>query len=113
MMGGVKVLNSLGYFDGKSMDKIGRIKIGDNCFIGSRSIILMNVIVGDNVIIGAGSVVSKDIPSNSVAAGIPAKVICTVDEYYAKNKAKGAFYETGGLTAKQKRTFFEQNPIAD
>ncbi|MFZ5875374.1 MAG: acyltransferase [Nitrospirota bacterium] len=51
------------------------IRIGSGCFIGSGAIILGNVTIGDNVIIGAGAVVSRDIPSNSIAAGIPAKVI--------------------------------------
>ncbi len=64
--------------------KIGVVTIGNNVFIGVGSIILCNVHVGDNVIIGAGAVVTKSIPSNSVVAGNPAKVICTFDEY--KNK---------------------------
>lgn len=45
---------------------------------------LMGVTVGDNVIIGAGSIVIKDIPANSVAAGNPAKVICSLDDYLKK-----------------------------
>lgn len=40
------------------------------------------------VVIGVGSVVTKDIPSNSVAVGVPCKVIETIDEYYNKNKDK-------------------------
>jgi acetyltransferase-like isoleucine patch superfamily enzyme len=51
------------------------IIIGDGCFIGSGAIILGNVRIGDNVIIAAGSVVTKNIPSNCFAGGIPAKVI--------------------------------------
>lgn len=51
------------------------ICIGSGCFIGSGAIILGNVNIGDNVIIGAGAVVAKDIPSNCIAAGIPAKVL--------------------------------------
>lgn len=50
-------------------------KIGNNCFIGVRSIILPGVSIGDEVIIGAGSIVTKDIPSNTIAAGNPAKII--------------------------------------
>ena len=49
--------------------------IGNNVFIGGRSIILYDVTIGDNVIIGAGSVVTRDIPSGSVAVGCPAKVV--------------------------------------
>ena len=66
--------------------KIGRVKIGSNIFIGVNSIVLCNTTIGDNVIIGAGSVVTKDIPSNSVYAGNPARYICTYDEYMKKNK---------------------------
>lgn len=59
----------------------GNIIIGDNVFIGARSIIMPNVHIGNNCIIGAGSVVTKNVPDNSVYAGIPAKKICTVEEY--------------------------------
>lgn len=51
------------------------IHIGNNCFIGVGAIILPGVSIGDNCIVGAGSVVTKDIPSNSICAGNPAKVI--------------------------------------
>lgn len=64
----------------------GPIKIGSNCFIGCRSVILPNVTIGDNVIIGAGSIVNRDIPSNTVAAGVPCKVLCTLEEYEEKHK---------------------------
>lgn len=58
------------------------IKVGSNVYFGAHSIVLPGVTIGDNVIIGAGSIVSKDIPSNSVAVGVPARVIKTIDEYY-------------------------------
>lgn len=57
-------------------------------FVGAGSIILPGVHVGNRVIIGAGSIVTKDIPDNSVAVGNPAKVICPIDEYLDKEKAK-------------------------
>lgn len=66
--------------------KVGCVNIGNNCFIGSGSIVLCNVNIGDNCIIGAGSVVSKDIPANSVAAGNPAKVICSLEEFKQKHE---------------------------
>ena len=64
--------------------KIGKIDIGANCFIGDSVIVLPNVSIGSNTIIGAGSIVTKSIDSNSVAAGIPAKVICSIDDYCEK-----------------------------
>ena len=51
------------------------ITIGDNVWIGCGAIILPGVTIGDNVVIGAGSVVTKDIPSNVIAAGNPCNVI--------------------------------------
>lgn len=68
--------------------KIGRVNIGNNVFIGAESVVLPNVNIGNNVVIGANSTVTKDIPSNSVYAGNPAKFICTIDEYMEKNKRK-------------------------
>lgn len=66
--------------------KIARVKIGNNVFIGADSVILPGVKIGDNTIIGAGSVVSKDIPEGSVACGVPAKIICSTNEYIKKNR---------------------------
>ena len=53
----------------------GKTMIGDNCFIGIGAKIIGNVKIGNNVKIGANAVVTKDIPDNSVAVGVPAKVI--------------------------------------
>lgn len=49
--------------------------IGENCFIGINSIILPGIKIGNSVIVGSGSVVTKDIPSNCIVAGNPAKII--------------------------------------
>ena len=68
--------------------KIGRVTIGNNVFIGAESVVLPGVTIGDNVIIGANSTVTHDIPANSVAVGSPARVICTLDDYLAKEKAR-------------------------
>ena len=66
--------------------KIGLVSIGNEVFVGASTIILPNTHIGDKVVIGAGSVVTKDIPSNSVAVGNPARVIMSYDQYMAKNK---------------------------
>ncbi len=53
----------------------GYIRIGKNVFIGVGAIVLRNVTIGDNSVVGAGSVVTKDVPSNVIVAGNPAKII--------------------------------------
>lgn len=65
---------------------IAPVKIGSDVFIGARTMILPGTTIGDKVVIGAGSVVSRNIPSNSVAVGNPAHVICSYDEYIEKRK---------------------------
>lgn len=60
--------------------RVGKINIGDNVFIGSESTILYDVNIGNNVVIGSGSIVTKDIPDNSVAVGIPCRVVGSFDD---------------------------------
>lgn len=56
------------------------VRIGKNCWLGAGVIVLPGVTIGDNTVIGAGSVVTKDIPSNVVAVGVPCRVIHSADE---------------------------------
>ena len=60
------------------------ITVGDNVYIGIRSLIMPGVKIGNNVIIGANSVVTKDIPDNTVCVGSPARKIKTVEQYYVE-----------------------------
>lgn len=64
----------------------GKVKIGNNVSFGQNCTVLKGVTIGNNCFIGFGSVVTKDIPSNSVAIGSPAKVICSINEYYDRRK---------------------------
>lgn len=68
--------------------KIGRVTIGNNVFIGAESVVLPGITIGSNVVIGANSTVTHDIPDNSVAFGSPARVICSLEEYIAKEKER-------------------------
>ena len=61
------------------------IVIGDNVWIGMNSVILPGVTIGDNVVIGAGSIVTSDIPSNSIAAGNPCRVLREKPPYHGKD----------------------------
>ncbi|MBO5136222.1 MAG: acyltransferase [Clostridia bacterium] len=66
--------------------KIGRVNIGNNVFIGASTIVLPDVTIGDRVIIGAGAVVSKNLESDGVYAGNPAKRIMSYNEYIQKQE---------------------------
>ena len=68
----------------KDVIRYGKIEIKDNCFIGANSTILPNVTIGPNSIVGAGSLVRSNIEPNSVYAGVPARRICSLDEYAEK-----------------------------
>ena len=103
--GGMRVLNNLNLFD-SNVDKLGRIKIGNNCFVGARSIIMPGVVLGDNCIVGAGAVVTKSFQDNSVVAGVPAKIITDINGYYEKNKDK--VHCTKDLTPSEKKDYCQK-----
>ena len=65
---------------GLKLDAVGTIDIKDNCFIGYGAIILRNVTIGPNSIVAAGAVVTKDVPPNTIVAGIPARPLGTIEE---------------------------------
>ncbi len=60
--------------------------IGSRCFVSSGAIILCGVTVGDNCVVAAGSVVTKDVQANSVVAGNPARVICSIGEFVERQR---------------------------
>lgn len=73
---------------GEFLSSSGAVTIGNNIYFGTNVTVLKGVSIGDNCVIGAGSVVTRDIPANSVAAGVPCKVICSIEEYYKKRMAQ-------------------------
>lgn len=64
---------------GKHTHEYAPIKIGDCCFIGTGATITKGVSIGNHCLIGAGAVVIKNIPDNSIAVGIPAKLVGKVN----------------------------------
>jgi len=66
--------------------KVGRVRIHDHVFIGANTTIMCNVSIGPHAIVGAGSVVSRDVPRDSVVAGNPAKLVCSLDQFKAKHR---------------------------
>lgn len=79
--GSVAVLNRLG---GVKLDRVGKIDIRDNVFIGYGAIILPDVTIGPNAVVGAGAVVTRDVAAGDVVAGVPATTIGRVDHLIAK-----------------------------
>jgi acetyltransferase-like isoleucine patch superfamily enzyme len=87
--------------DDPGFDVFGRIKIGSNVYIGNNALILPGVTIGNNCVIGACSVVTKSIPDNTVAAGVPCRYICPTEEYHQRmTKVNMKTYQ---LSDKQKR----------
>ena len=81
------------------------VSVGNNVYVGLRSILLPGARVGDNVLIGAGSVVSGEIPPGVVAAGVPCRPIRTLDEWLERIRDDVVF--TRGMPAERKREFLE------
>jgi acetyltransferase-like isoleucine patch superfamily enzyme len=88
------------------IDVVKPIMIGNNVFIGISSVIMPGVKVGDNVIIGAGSIVTKDVQSNTIVAGIPAKFIKKLKDY--ENEILTISINTKHLSPSKKRKFLRE-----
>lgn len=97
--GGMWVLRHNGML--QNADFFGKIKIEDNVHIGWDTIIMPGVTIGCNTVIGVGSIVTKDIPPNSVAVGVPCRVIKSIDEYYEKYKDKVDFVKNLSSSEKE------------
>lgn len=73
-------------------NRFGPIRVRDNCVIGLRAILLPGVSIGPDSVVGAGSVVTRDVPPGTIAAGVPARVVSTLEEYverYRKTQIPG------------------------
>ena len=103
--GGVWVLRGIdeGFRD---VDLFGRISVGNNVHIGTNALIMPGVTIGSNCIIGCGAIVTKSVPDNSVAVGIPARVIENIEEY--KEKHIHNFDRTKTLSSSEKEKFLRE-----
>ncbi len=89
----------------ENADFFNTITIGDNVNIGMNVAIMPGVKIGNNCVVGYGSVVTHDVPDNTVVAGVPAKKIETIEEYYEKKKEKVVF--TKNYSNKQKKDYLK------
>lgn len=90
-----------------TIDLFGKITIGDNVFIGLNAIILPDTEVGDSSIIAAGAVVKGKFEPNSVIAGVPARRISSVDDYFKKNENRFSYIKN--LSFEDKKSFLIKN----
>jgi acetyltransferase-like isoleucine patch superfamily enzyme len=81
----------------------GAITVGDRAFIGMRSVVLPGVNIGSDVVVGAGSVVTRDIPSGVVAAGVPCRPLRKTEDYLADAVEKGMAWQVGRYDADWRR----------
>lgn len=73
--------------DNPSFDVFGKVVIKDWAYVGSRSMIMPGVTIGKGAMVAAGAVVTHSVPDGMVVGGNPARIICSVEDYYKKNKA--------------------------
>ena len=66
------------------IDIVAPIVVGDNVIIGTNAVIMPGVTVGSNCVVGVGAVVTRDVPSGSIVAGVPARVIGSLEDHFAK-----------------------------
>lgn len=92
------------------LDVVAPITVGDNVFIGLNAIVLPGVSIGDNVVIAAGCVVARDIPSDSIAAGVPAKVISSIERYLEASLRRGV--PSKGMSPTEKEKFLKRRYIS-
>lgn len=79
----------------KGLNVYGKVIIHNNCFIGTQSILLPGMTIGPNSVVRTGSIVHKDVPHESVVAGVRAKVIKALEEYEIKALRNGVFLDNG------------------
>lgn len=84
-------------------DFFGKIKIGNNVYIGNSAMILPGISIGNNVIVAAGAVVTKSVPNNMIIGGNPARIIGDIEGF--EKKISPFNVQTKGMNAKEKKAF--------
>jgi maltose O-acetyltransferase len=68
--------------------RVGRVRVHESCHVGARCVLLPGVEIGPRTIVGASSVISRSLPPDSVCAGNPAKVVCSLEEYLERHRER-------------------------
>ncbi len=85
-----------------TFDCFGKVKIGNNVYIGNNALVMPGVTIGNNVLVAAGSIVTHSVPDNVVIGGNPARIICSFDDYYANSRQYNL--GTKGKSTREKRS---------
>lgn len=109
---GVKILTHGGgqvlRLEYPNFDNFGKVVIGSYVYIGARSLIMPGVTIGNHVLVAAGSVVTKSIPSNVVVGGNPAKILCNMEDFKARNLPYNL--DSKGMNAEAKKRMLMSLP---
>lgn len=89
-------------------DMFGKIKVYDGAYIGAHSLIMPGVVIGEGALVAAGSVVTKSVAPKTVVGGNPAKVLCSVDDFYERNLRYNL--STKGMSSSEKRAYLLSLP---
>jgi len=89
-----------------NLDTVGRITIGDDVVIGMNVILLPGTTVGSYSVVGAGAVVSGTVPPGCVYAGVPARFVCTTEEYRERTLQRAIF--VADLPHAERRSYYER-----
>lgn len=106
--GGIWSLRKI--YNDPELDHFGKIKIGNNTYIGEKCMIMPGVTIGERCIVGGGSVVTKSVPDGCMVAGNPAKFIGYTDDFYHRLKESGHDTRTGGMSLGKKKIVLQSLP---
>ena len=98
-------VNMLNRAYGLRLDRVGKIDLRDNVFVGHGAIILPGVTIGPNAIVAAGAVVNRDVPPGCIVAGAPARVVGAIDRLVARLQEQTARLPWAEVLARRSGAF--------